>query len=375
MNIRRLVLLSVAAISLSACGSLPSAMTANLASDGSGILSTMSVDGEATSADAAGFRGRGGKGHGGPGGERGGQMGGKGHGGPGGGFGFVNPQMLAKLNLTDEQKTQLDALQTEAKTFFEANKPDAAQIDSTDHQAQHEAARTALETAFKSDSFDADALAATLEANRPVRPEPSAAVKEFQANQIVKLHGILTADQRAILAAGPDQANKPANFPSPPADLADRQTQMLDQLATKLSLSDDQKTQIKAIFDAKATERQSAMKERQTQMEAQRTAWAAIWVKSSISASDVTALIQKTDDAKPADQHLQELEQIHAILNADQRASFLSLNQFALGGPGGGPGGKGGPGGERGFGGGGRGGHGFGGHDMAPPALDTTTVQ
>lgn len=369
MNIKRLVLISVAAISLSACGSLPSAMTSTLASDGSGVLSTLAVDG--SSADASAFPGRGGKG--GRGGERGGHMGGRGHGGPGG-FGFVNPQMLAKLNLTEEQKTQIEALQTEAKTFFEANKPAAPTVDAAS-QTDRDAARTAIETAFKSDSFDADALAATFAANRPARPEPSAAVQAFQAEQIVKLHGILTAEQRATLAAGPDQSDKPANMPSPPADLAARQTQMLDQLASKLSLSDDQKSQIKAIFDAKATERQSAMTERQTQTAAQRTAWAALWNQSSISASDVSALIKKPEDLNAADDHLQELAKIHDILNADQRATFLTLNQFGPGAPGGhgGEPGFGGPGGH--MGGRGHGGPGFGGRDMAPPALDSTTVQ
>ena len=369
MNVKRSLILVLAAASfgLTACGSLPSASTASLNGADTGNLSTLSLDGSAATGTAdRGPGGPGGKGHGGPGGHR------MGPGGPGG-FGFTDPRILASLNLTDAQKTQIEALQTEAKAFFEANKPaapasgDKAQSQA-DREAAGEAARAAFETAFKSDSFDPSVL----NANRPEPPAPSEAMVDFQVDQMIKLHDILTAEQRAQLAKGPEQAN--ATRPEPPADAADRETQRLDQLATGLSLSDEQKAQIKALFDAEASSRQSEMDSRRTAMEAERTALSDLLTADSVDRTALKTLLQSRMAKKPdADDHLQQLVKIHDILTADQRAKFLTL--AGPGGPGGHEGfgggrGPGGPGGHEGF--GGHGGPGFGG--PGGPAMDQAPV-
>lgn len=349
-----ILVLSAASVSLAGCGTLPSASTASLASANG--LSTLSASGDnsasasASPTEAGKPQGRGARGKG-PGGQAG-------PGGPGmGGLGLYGPS-LDRLTLTDEQKTQIQALQAEAKTFFEAHKP--ATRDSS-AQPDREAAKTAFETAFKSDNFDPSPL------NRPTPPAPSDAMLDFEVSQTVKLHDILTAEQRALLAQSPEKpANAPSAMPSPPADLAARESQRLDKLATDLSLSDDQKTQLKAVFDARATARKSEMETRRSEMESERAALSALLTADTIDSAALKALIQTRVAKAPAgDDRLQELVEIHAILTADQRAKFLSLKQDGHGGPGGfgGPG-HGGPDGRMGFGGpGGPGGEmGSGGH-------------
>lgn len=345
-KIKASLILALTAMSLTACGSLPSAMTSSVSSDGTG-LSILATD--AAASDAAGTaagrpEGRGGKGGGHGMGDKGGPGG---HGGPGGpgGFGFINPHQLASLNLTDDQKTQIAAIQAEAKTFMEANKPTA---DSTATRPDPEAARTAFETAFKSDTFDASSLTA----NAPARPVPSEAMLDFQVSQMVKLHGVLTAEQRAQLFAEP--TTTPATRPSPPADAADRQTARLDDLATKLSLSADQKTQLATIFSSDDSTRQAEMEAHKAEHDAERAAFKNLLTADTVDSAALKALIQaQVAKAPQANQKFAQLEQIHALLTTEQRALWLTLDK-GPGGPGG-PGGHGGPGGP-----GGPGGHGGG---------------
>jgi Spy/CpxP family protein refolding chaperone len=324
-----MVMLSVSALTLTACGSLPSAVTASITPADSLGLTTLSANGTAsdTASARAGLRPEGG-----PGGERGV----KGHGGPG--FGFINPQALASLNLTAEQKTQIQAVMAEAKTFMEANKPTDTTAQASD-QATHEAARAAFEAAFISDNFDPS----TLTANRPARPTPSEAMLDFQVDQMIKLHDILTAEQRAQLAAADTTAT---TQPSPPADATSRETARLDQLASNLSLTDTQKSQIQAIFTAEATARQTEMTTRRSAMEAEKAQYKALLVQDTVDRAALKALIQARSSAEPNQSaQADQLVQIHAILTTEQRAKWLEQDKGrgGQGGPGGqnaGPGGK-----------------------------------
>lgn len=345
---RSLMMVMAASVALSACGSLPAASTAVPGPDGT--LSTLALDGTAAADSSTAQAGRPGKG--GKGGDKGGKMGPGGHGKMG--FGLAGPQ-LASLNLSDQQKTQIQALQTEAQAFFEAKKP--AEADAP-RQGDHEAARAAFEAAFKSDSFDPAALSAA----RPARPAASEAMIDFQVDQMIKLHAILTPEQRARLAQAPehaDRAQAPEQAdraqPAPPADAAERQNERLDKLATALSLSDAQKTQLGAIFTAEASARQAEHERRRSGIEAQHKAISDLLTAASVDRSALKTLLQARTAEAPDSDHLEQLAQIHAILTAEQRATFLTLNI--------GPGGPGGPAGP-GFGAGrheGPGGKGFGG--------------
>lgn len=331
---KSLVVMFAATLGLTACGSLPSAINTSVSTASSG-LSTLALD-SATGTEAAPSDKPG---------RPGGQKGPGGHAGPGG-FAVINPHVLASLDLTDAQKTEIEALQSEAKAFFEANKPAQSSESAETRQADMEAQRAAFEAAFKSDTFDPSSLSS----KRPEPPVASDTILDFQVTQAVKLHDILTAEQRAQLLAEPAKPqNTPSARPSIPADAADRQAQRLEELSTELNLSDSQKTELQAIFADAASKRQSEMESRSSEMETQREALKALWTQDSLDSSALKALLKAQFAKAPAEDHLSQLVQIHDLLTAEQRVLWLDLNQA---GPGFGPGpdnhgskGHGGPGG------------------------------
>lgn len=325
------MMMSALSIGLTGCGTLP---TASLAT--ANAFSTQSGDTASTLPSGQPPQGR--DGHG---GDR--------HGKGGLGIGLYGPA-LNQLSLTDDQKTQIAALAAEAKTFMEANKPTADASAKPDFAAQ----KAAFEAAFKSDTFDPGSLTA----NRPTPPVMSDTVLDFIVAQTAKVHDILTAEQRAQLASAAP-ADAPANRPSPPADAASRESQHLDDLATRLGLSDDQKTQLQAIFADEATTRQTEMETRRTQMEAERTRLNSLLSADSLDTAALKTLLQARASAPKADDAFATLVKIHDLLTADQRATWLTVAQHGpqMGGPGGhggpagpdamesgGRGGKGGPG-------------------------------
>lgn len=221
---------------------------------------------------------------------------------------------LDQLNLSDDQKTQLQALQTEARTFMESNRPTSAS------QTDPAALKAAFEAAFKADTLDTSKLASL----HPTRPAPDDTQIAFQVSQLVKLHDILTADQRNQLFATPSKA--PDAMASPPADARNRETARIDQMASALSLTDAQKTQLQAIFTAEQTSRQSEIAAGKTRMEADRSALQAIFTATTIDQSALTSWITShAPKAADADAHLAVLVQIHDLLTAEQRVQFLSL--------------------------------------------------
>lgn len=334
-----LVLISAASLSLTACGGVDtaalSASQTSLAAlsntDARGAVSA--EDGWMLSADESpdavtGFGGPGGK------------AGRGGHGGPGGKGGFGIPGLAfwgADLNLTDAQKTQLQALQTEARSFMEANRPTATPAPE-DHAADHEAAQAAINAAFVSDNFDVTALQASLASLKPAAPAaPSDAVLDFQADLMIRSYQILTAEQRSQIAErlAEHAAQAPAVRPSPPAD---RANPMLERLTTTLSLSAEQQTELEAAFAAAFADREDKA-DHPAEAQARQTQILALLNQASPDKAALKALLQPPirEQNAGSDPRLAQLAILHGVLNAEQRELFIST-QSEMGPGGRGPG-------------------------------------
>lgn len=249
-----------------------------------------------------------------------GQRGGKGHGhgGPEA-FGIgVGPELFADLNLTDEQKTALQALRDEYKPqqADQATPPDATQ------QAE---IKSLIETAFLAETFDAEALKAKWAAYQPDTASQTDHITQ-EAELMVKSWNILTADQKATLKA--KQAEMKANCPTPPSP-PDQSSQAdaprPNPLAQILDLSDDQV----AALDALQPERPDPSTV-QAQQEKTRAAIQAELDKDSPSVDAIVEILTANrpavDDHSPVDR----LAAIHDILTADQRQAFVNAG-LALG--------------------------------------------
>ncbi|MGV3525724.1 MAG: Spy/CpxP family protein refolding chaperone [Candidatus Sericytochromatia bacterium] len=341
-----LVLISAASLSLTACGGVdtaaltPSQTSLAALSNTDARAAVSAEDGWMLSADesaeaAAAWGGPGGKGL------RGG------HGGPGGKGGFGFPGLAfggADLNLTEAQKTQLQALQAEARSFMEANRPTATQAPE-DHAAAHAAAQAAINAAFVSDSFDVDALQASLASAKPVAPAaPSEAVLDFQADLLIRSYQILTAEQRTQIAerVAEHAAQEPATRPSPPAD---RGNPMLERLTTALSLSAEQQAELETAFAAAFAAREDKA-DHHAEAQARQTEILAILNQATPDKAALKALLQPPDRAQtaPSDPRLAQLAILHDVLSAEQRELFVSTqSEIGPGGRGhGGPGRMGG---------------------------------
>lgn len=344
-----LVLISAASLSLTACGGVDTAaltgsQTSLAALNNTAARGAVSADGawmlsaDESAAAVAGFGGPGGKG------------GRGGHGGPGGKGGFGIPGLAfggADLNLTEEQKTQLQALQTEARSFMEANRPTVTTAPE-DLAAAHEAAQAAINAAFVSDRFDVTALQASLASLKPAAPAaPSDAVLDFQADLMIRSYQILTAEQRAQIAErlAEHAAQAPAARPSPPAD---RGNPMLERLTTALSLSAEQQTELEAAFAAALAAREDKA-DHHAEAQARQTEILAILNQASPDKAALKALLQPParDQLAPSDPRLAQLAILHDVLSPEQRELFISTPSEIgpggreHGGPGGGMGGPG----------------------------------
>ena len=183
---------------------------------------------------------------------------------------------------------------------------------------------------------------------------------------------MLTADQIAKLVAQlQEQTASPTDRPSPPADRQkpDASAQVepngptkADAVATKLSLTAEQKAAYQAFVTAQEANRPVRDEAaHQAQHEAQRQAMITFWETGDTAALEAAKPAQLEKPAFPVD----ELVALATSLNAEQRQQL-----FARGF---GPGGQRGPGGHEGGKGGKRGGHGGPG-GFAPQAPADATV-
>lgn len=273
-----------------------------------------------------------------------GQVGRPGPGGPGGRAQKGQPggpqDMFANLNLTAEQKTALDALKPEAQPS-DASRPGESQM---------QAFKAKIDAAFLSDIFDAAALESELSANAPNHE----AHLQAQAERMIKISQILTAEQKATLKQKQSEweANMPEMKGPRPDQAAPDGKSPLDHLTQTLKLTDAQQVTLKASFEANkpALPDQAAL---QAQRKATQTAIDTELANASPSVDKIVALLKagKPDIAPP--NKLSHLAQLHDVLTTEQRQAFVKAGLLA--GPGG-PGGHGPH--DR---------EGFGGHPGMPP--------
>ena len=151
--------------------------------------------------------------------------------------------------------------------------------------------------------------------------------------------------------------------------MTDKGVPGIERLTSTLNLTADQQASIKAAFETNKPDFEG----QKAAMQANRTAIQAELDAASPSAANLVTLL-KANRPEKANHGLAQLAQLHAILTAEQRQSFvdtgLALGHGAQRGPGG-PGGHGGPGGRGGH--GGEKGVGFG-PGMPRPGLEMSTT-
>ena len=296
--------------------------SALLAGCGQAALNTNAFTGDA--AAFASLRGPGGPGggQGGPGGMKGG------HGAKGGPGGMMGLYGLA--DLTAEQKTQIQAIQAK----YRPAKP------ATEARARPEHRVTEL---LEATTLDVEALKVALaeRPTRPARPDHTAMLAEVRA--------VLTDAQRAAIITQLEGRTAPADQAD--ADRPARPTaeERVAHVASKLSLSDEQKAALTAFEVAMEANRPEKIR---PDFAARQAAELAFWKTGDTAALAALAPAEVSPPAFPVDAFVA----LAQVLTPEQRVQLLARGGH--GGPGG-PGGRGGQGGPGGH--GGHGGHGFGG--------------
>jgi Spy/CpxP family protein refolding chaperone len=93
---------------------------------------------------------------------------------------FMLEKVTKDLNLTDAQKSQVQALKDEIKTKMESRKKD------------RQSGAEDFENAFKQDKLDKETLKSIEQKHESNREE----MKDFMMDELIKFHDILTSDQR-----------------------------------------------------------------------------------------------------------------------------------------------------------------------------------
>lgn len=239
------------------------------------------------------------------------------------------------LNLTEEQKTKLQELRT---SLFPKN--DTTTINDT-KKANAEALKTAIKDAFLSDTIDVSSLKTKIESLIPSKVTDDARLTAH-AEYILKSYQILTDEQKKTLETkqaemqtkfNEMQSNRPTlkqplfnNFN--PAD------KMIERLSTKLTLTEEQKTKLKAVFEANkpAQVDTSVIDAARTKMQENRKAIQDSLKSGTATVDSIKALLQadKPEFAKDnLDAHLNILVQVHDILTSDQRKIAVDLQGIA----------------------------------------------
>ena len=93
---------------------------------------------------------------------------------------FMMGKIVDDLNLTVQQKADVDKIREEIKAKRESMKKD------------HESGMTDFENAFKQDKLDKETLKSIMQKREAQREE----MKDFMLDELVKFHAILTPEQR-----------------------------------------------------------------------------------------------------------------------------------------------------------------------------------
>ncbi len=93
---------------------------------------------------------------------------------------FMMEKIVKDLNLTEQQKADVDKIREEIKAKRESMKKD------------HESGMTDFENAFKQDKLDKETLKSIMQKREAQREE----MKDFMLDELIKFHAVLTPEQR-----------------------------------------------------------------------------------------------------------------------------------------------------------------------------------
>jgi Spy/CpxP family protein refolding chaperone len=216
-------------------------------------------------------------------------------------------RLCEKLDCTDQQRTQIDAL-------FE--RPDRRE------RPDDSAARQALAAAFRGDAMSTADVEAYVNATRPATDRAAEHVEKLAA-----LHGILTAEQRATLADEIEEHGffgggrggrhgKWADKKGDGAGAAKHIERKVEKLCEPLACSDDQEQKIAAIVGQAKADRP------EVDRDAHHAAVAAAMRAESFDTAAVKKELE-AGKAKHDERHAARAEvavAIHDVLTAEQRA-------------------------------------------------------
>lgn len=221
---------------------------------------------------------------------------------------------LKKLNLSDAQKSQLQAMRKEARADFQNHKETRGQF------------KQIFKTAFLSAKFETAAVKSQI---TPLIAAQKAARSQKMAEKMVQVYSILTPEQRQEVYSQLDQVEKKiAGFSKMP--FADKLMQMhghgggkrLEKMAAELGLSEAQKTQLKNLFEQSQPQRMAQFKE----LSGVKNQLVSLFQAGTPSVEQVKAVLNTGLNGMEShlDQRLQMMAEVHALLSPQQREALVA---------------------------------------------------
>lgn len=233
--------------------------------------------------------------------------------GKGGGFGKGNfmKGFLKDLNLTADQKTQLEALKKEMHSSADKDK----------NKGNREAFKNTLKEAFLSTTINKADLKAKLQALKP--QDNSRAT--LMATNLIKAYNILTPEQRTKIETKMNEMeSKFQNMSKNPIGkmMQGFKDKRFDWFTSDLNLNDTQKADLKALFNEGQPDRTSMFEKMKT-------------VKNSViaelksgnpSADKIASIIKTAREGAESqiDSRLDKFIKLHDTLTADQRQKLVT---------------------------------------------------
>jgi protein CpxP len=225
---------------------------------------------------------------------------------------------LKKLNLSDAQKSQLQAMRKEARADFQNHKETRGQF------------KQIFKNAFLSAKFETAAVKSQI---TPLIAAQKEARSQKMAEKMVQVYSILTPEQRQEVYSQLDQVEKKiAGFSKMP--FADKLMQMhghgggkgqgnrLEKMATELGLSEAQKTQLKDLFEQGQPQRMAQFKE----LSGVKNQLVTLFQAGTPSVEQVKAVLNTGLKGMEThmDQRLQMMAEVHDLLSPQQREALVT---------------------------------------------------
>ena len=215
---------------------------------------------------------------------------------------------IKDLNLTADQKAQFKAMKKEMKGNFSKHKEDRTAFINT------------IKTAFLSTSINKEDLKAKLAALKPQDDKK----ETLMAANIIKAYGILTPEQKTKIENKiTEMETKFSNMEKNPMFNMFKafKDKKIDWLTSDLNLNDNQKTEIKALFNEQSPDKLAMIEN----MKKVKNAVLAELKTGNASQDKMVEIIKqaKNNMESGMDAKLDKLIKVHANLNADQRGKLV----------------------------------------------------